>query len=367
MRLEKPLPLAATALLDARVRIEQFDAKTDDERLAACYQVYLSGHPVDDPKVPPATWQRFQSWWRHGFAGEPVQTWLASDDAGEAVGCYQMWLPERENRHNAFCGPTVALTRRRQGFGTALLAHAAVQAERADRSLLMTETRVGAPGNAFAQASGARAGLQEVRRVLDVDASLRARAAELGAMAQQHAVGYVLRSWSGVTPAGLLDQACALHNAMEDAPHDAAFEPLRWDANRLHQEEERDLEPGTRVHSIAALAADSGEMAALTQVYVEPDQADWGYQGITAVTRPHRGHRLGMRVKTAMLDRLAELEPQLRTILTGNAAPNEHMIAVNVDLGFRVLDHFQSWEIDVAAARKLVGQDATGPTAGGQS
>ena len=39
-----------------------------------------------------------------------------------------------------------------------------------------------------------------------------------------------------------------------------------------------------RINSAAALANGSGEMAALTQVYVDPDQANWGYQGLTAVT-----------------------------------------------------------------------------------
>jgi RimJ/RimL family protein N-acetyltransferase len=105
-----------------------------------------------------------------------------------------------------------------------------------------------------------------------------------------------------------------------------------------------------RISSIAALANDSGEMAALIQVYVDPDQADWGYQGLTAVTRAHRGHRLGMLVKTAMLQRLSELEPQISAVETGNAASNQYMIAVNEQLGFQVTDTFQNWQIEVAAA-----------------
>jgi len=156
-----------------------------------------------------------------------------------------------------------------------------------------------------------------------------------------------------MTPDGLLEQASALHNAMEDAPHDASFEPLRWDADRVRKEEQQDIEAGMRINSVAALANDSGDMAALTQVYVDPDQADWGYQGVTAVTRAHRGHRLGMLVKTAMLQRLSELEPRISKVETGNAASNQYMIAVNEQLGFRVTDTFQNWEIEVAVARKL--------------
>jgi RimJ/RimL family protein N-acetyltransferase len=333
--------------------IEQFDAKTDDDRLAACHQITVSGHPEDDPTMPEITWRRFQAWWRYGFASEPIETWLATSDDGQPVGCYLLWLPDRENRQNAFIALNVARACRRQGFGTALVGHAAGQAEQAGRTLLMSDTRVGAPGTAFAQACGARAGIQEVRRVLDVNADLLARVAGLRAIAEQHAAGYSLRSWSGMTPDGLLEQVSALHNAMEDAPHDASVEPLRWDADRVRKEELQDIEAGMRTNSVAALANDSGEMAALTQVYVDPDQADWGYQGVTAVTRAHRGHRLGMLVKTAMLQRLSELEPRISRVETGNAGSNQYMIAVNEQLGFRVTDTFQNWEIEIAAARKL--------------
>jgi RimJ/RimL family protein N-acetyltransferase len=333
--------------------IEQFDPKTDDERLAACHQISVSGHAEDDPNVPADTWRRFQAWWRYGFASEPIETWLATDDDEQPIGCYLLWLPERENRQNAFLWPYIARACRRQGFGRTLAGHAAGQAEQAGRTLLMSDSRLGAPGTAFAQGCGARAGIQEVRRVLDVNADLLARVAGLRASAEQHAAGYSLRSWSGMTPDGLLEQASALHNAMEDAPHDPSFEPLRWDADRVRKEEQQDIEAGMRINSVAALANDSGEMAALTQVYVDPDQSDWGYQGLTAVTRAHRGHRLGMLVKTAMLQRLSELEPRISAVETGNAAANQYMIAVNEQLGFRVTDTFQNWEIEVAAARKL--------------
>ena len=36
-----------------------------------------------------------------------------------------------------------------------------------------------------------------------------------------------------------------------------------------------------------------------------PEAPSWGFQELTAVTRPHRGHRLGLLVKAAMLEWLA--------------------------------------------------------------
>ncbi len=67
------------------------------------------------------------------------------------------------------------------------------------------------------------------------------------------------------------------------------------------------------------------------------------------MTREHRGHRLGLLTKTAMLDWLAEAEPALERIVTGNAASNKHMIAINEELGYELLRPLaRSYELPVA-------------------
>ncbi len=53
-----------------------------------------------------------------------------------------------------------------------------------------------------------------------------------------------------------------------------------------------------------------------------------------------------------MLDLLAETEPQLTQIETGNAASNEHMIAINDQLGYRIVPpSWNWWEMPVSAMR----------------
>ena len=122
-------------------------------------------------------------------------------------------------------------------------------------------------------------------------------------------------------------------NAFGDAPLEDGVEPVTWDADRLRAADTRVLEQGTRWYSVAAVAA-GGDFAALTQVTVDPGSPEWAFQEMTAVTRPHRGHRLGLLVKVAMLEMLAEVEPQLRRIVTSNAEVNVHMVAVNEALGY---------------------------------
>ena len=313
----------------------------------------VSGQPDDDPNAPPMSFGMFRGWWTYGFAGEPQQIWLATTASGELAGCYLLEMWERENRGTGFLYPVVGRSSRRRGIGTALVAHAADRAERAGRSLLMSNSRVGAPGAAFAEAIGARSGMLDTCRVLGVEPGVHSRLRRLRAAAEPRAAGYKLRRWTGPTPGELVSEACGLTMAMADAPHDEAFEPPRWDPARLRVAEERLIAQGTRWHSIAAIALDTGEMAALTQVNVDPEIVGWAFQEITAVTRPHRGHRLGLLIKVAMLEWLAELEPQVRQIMTYNAGLNEHMIAVNDQLGYRITDYFQSYELDVAAASKL--------------
>src|SRR5262249_48715970 len=140
------------------------------------------------------------------------------------------------------------------------------------------------------------------------------------------AAGYSLVTWTGVTPEERLAGVAGILNAMNDAPHSEGAEDADWDAGRVRERADSShVRMGVHSYSVAAIHEATGEMAALTQVEVAPDSPQWGHQGLTAVTRPHRGHRLGLLVKAAMLDWLAEAEPKIERIETGNDATNQHM------------------------------------------
>jgi RimJ/RimL family protein N-acetyltransferase/GNAT superfamily N-acetyltransferase len=340
-------------VLAAAVRIERFDPSTDETRLRACHEMQVSAQPVDDPNSPPDSYAAFWGWWIYGMAGVPQQTWLATSESGTPVGWYVLELPDRENKGIAFAMPFVALPARRQAIGTQLVAHVAEQAEQAGRTLVKSAARVGGPGAAFAAAIGARPTMRDARRVLDVGPALHALLPPLRAQAAAHAVGYSLRRWSGPVPDDLAEHVCSLFMAMADAPREENVEPEEWDPERLRLAEARGIAQGTRWYEVAAIHQESGEMAALTQVNVDPAIDDWAFQDITVVTRPHRGHHLGLYVKVAMLEWLAETEPRVRRVMTYNAVGNEHMIAVNAALGHRVTDYFDGFELDVEAARSL--------------
>ncbi len=107
---------------------------------------------------------------------------------------------------------------------------------------------------------------------------------------------------------------------------------------------------GVRAHTVAARRDASDELGGLTTVEVGPEQPDWGFQALTAVVRAHRGRRLGLLLKLAMLELLAQAEPQLEHILTSNTETNQHMIGINRALGYRVLGNpSRSWELAAAS------------------
>ena len=81
----------------------------------------------------------------------------------------------------------------------------------------------------------------------------------------------------------------------------------------------------------------SGEIAGVTSVIVDGETSEHAHQLDTSVVGAHRGHRLGLLLKADMVRWLAESEPELRTIDTFNAESNDHMVAVNERLGYRVM------------------------------
>jgi GNAT superfamily N-acetyltransferase len=330
------------------MRIIRGDA-ADRATTQACFEIVRAADAVDDPDGPPWSLKRLRGWLEHPT--DPIEIWIAVD---ETTGTHHGWcflrLPERENRDRVNTSVEVRPSSRRRGIGTALLRHAAKRAEAAGRSVLASEAFEGSAGAAFAARVGATAGLVEARRVLALGQIPAGRIRDLRGQAARAATGYSLVSWDGRTPDEYLARCAEVENAMADAPHDAGEESEVWDADR-YREQVDDLREarGRHVYTLAALHDASGEMAAVTAVEADPDNPAWGHQQLTAVIRKHRGHRLGLLVKTAMLDWLAEAEPQLERIVTGNAAVNQHMISINEELGYELLEpSSQSYEIAVA-------------------
>lgn len=334
------------------VRIERWDP-ADTATAMACYAVFAAAHAADDPVEPPASAGTFRSLLAKGHLNTPTQTWAARAADGAVTGFCALELPDLENRDRAFVLPYVHPAARRGGVGRELLRHAASAAAASGRAVLESVAVTNSPGDAFARRAGARLAIEEVRRVQDLRAIPPGLVAGLRATAARAAAGYTLVTWTGPVPDEHLGNVAEVYNAFRDAPHSEGHETMVWDADRIRERGGVLLRAGhLRGYSVAAFTDSTGEMAAITEVVIDPGHPDWAYQQLTAVTRPHRGHRLGLLVKTAMLEWLAEAEPKLERILTGNAATNEHMIAVNEALGYAEVEPgYRFYELAVTAVR----------------
>jgi GNAT superfamily N-acetyltransferase len=324
---------------------------SDRATTQACFEVVRAAAEVDDPHGPPWSLQRLRGWIEHPT--DPNELWIAVDEAtGACHGWYWLVLPERENRDRGHFWVNVQPSSRRRGIGTALLGHANERAAAAGRSVLSSGTFQNSAGAAFARRAGATPGLVEARRVLVLGQIPAGRVALLREQATRRAAGYSLVRWDGRTPDEYLARYAEVENAMADAPHDAGEENTVWDADRVREQMDDIRErQGRHVYTLAALHDASGEMAAVTSVERDQDFPAWGHQQITAVTRKHRGHRLGLLVKAAMLDWLATSEPGIERIVTYNAASNDHMVAINEQLGYGLLEPLeQSYELAVENA-----------------
>jgi len=334
-----------------RMNIERVGLSgADTGKIRACFEVSLAAQRVDEPEGPWFTERPFTGWLTVGWDGNPREAWLATDQ-GSPAGWYRLELPVRENVDQAHLDIVVHPAARRRGLGRALLRHAAGRAAEHGRTVLNGDPRRGSPGEAFARSAGAKPGMVDVQRMLDIGKLEKGRLARLRGPAERAAAGYSLVSWAGPVPEEYIEQAAAVYNGMADAPRDPEITHEPWDADRV-RERVNDLRRhyGMRDYTVAARHDDTGELAGLTEVSVDPADPGWGFQVFTVVRREHRGHRLGLLLKVAMMELLATTEPQLERIVTWNGQGNEHMISVNEAMGYTVFGPPATrFRLDVAA------------------
>jgi GNAT superfamily N-acetyltransferase len=247
-----------------------------------------------------------------------------------------------DNLHLAWSSIEVLPDYRRRGIAGRLLERAEEWARSKGRRVLTSEVYapVGAtsPALDFATRHGFKVTLEDGMKVVDVPETTHAWAG-LAAECAPHHADYELRTVHGMVPDELVEGYCSIQNMfMSEAPTgDADIEDEVWDAARLRAQQERAAKAGRRDVTTFALTRD-GEVAAMTELFVNETLPHRGFQSGTLVVPAHRGHRLGLAVKVANQQALYDAFPELAFIITGNADVNVHMNAINDRLGFRVVE-----------------------------
>ena len=262
--------------------------------------------------------------------GPDEGVWLAHED-GELVGWCALTLNRHENLDGAKILGAVRPDRQRRGIGRALLAAAEAAT---DRPRLRVPAWAGTPGEVAVPALGyGRTDSHEVRRLELHDP----QPASLVTAAEEASADYDVEHLpGGACPEHLLGDLQVLREVINDAPGGGAdFE--RYPPERLRAEEESLARQHKSAYTVLARHRASGEPAGLSYVVVHELRPEIAAQEDTSVVGAHRGHRLGLRLKLAMLDRLRSERPDVVSIDTWNAPDNAPMIAVNEALGCRLV------------------------------
>jgi GNAT superfamily N-acetyltransferase len=326
-------------------------APDDEGALRDWFAVLTATQAHDVPTDPPPCWVEHHARLVATDPGCAETAWLARAGTGEIVGAAVLALPTLDNPEVALGELVVSPRQRRRGVGRRLLRQLADAARAAGRARLIIEAREPldepGPAPAFLTAAGARKALADQRRRLSLPAD-PARLAALGAEAAAAARAYELVQWTGDTPPEWLDDLAVLAARLStDAPRDDLhYGPEHYDADRLRALDASRRARGVR-RTVTAARAPDGRLAAYTDIFQSATVAWHANQGDTIVEPTHRGHRLGMLVKLANLERVRQHSPELRVIDTYNADSNPWMVSINESMGYRPYDRLGEWELDL--------------------
>ena len=302
-------------------------------------------------------WTDGQGWWhreeRLAMArdadGPEAHDCYAAEVDGEVVGVLDFELSRRENLHLARANIRVPAAQQRKGVATALLKVAEAQARAAGRIELggMDEVPLqfdGAAGVAFAQRHGFSPAQLMARRRVDLPLAPDQRAA-WQASSQAAPEGFTLLTFFDRWPDEWIEDRCELGRRMStDIPlGEQELDEEVWDEARVRQIEAA-LEAQNRSKvSTAALHDASGRLVAYSEVAIPRGAPESSWQHDTLVMREFRGHGLGFALKLRNFDVLQERYPEVTSISTWNAADNEHMIAINEAMGFKLVANSTYW------------------------
>lgn len=309
----------------------------DAEAIAAYVAVENAVAAADSPWRHALTPYRLEMEMRYGWDGE-VSRYFLAEEAAEVVGALAVGTSEYDNLDLAWLGVDIHPAHRRRGLGSALMEAAYDVSRSMGRTLLGTDGWESERTTGFAAALGFEKKSQAINRRQHLDevpdGLLRKVYDEAAAVASD----YELLRFDGRSPDELIEAISVMSASINDAPlDDLEIEDEVYPPGRVRAYEDAQLASGFRLHRLVARHRGTGELAGHTVVTVDTERPELGEQHDTAVVREHRGHRLGAMLKAGMAMNLLEAEPQLCTIDTWNAESNDHMIAVNELLGYRIM------------------------------
>ncbi len=309
----------------------------DSDQVAAYVEVENAARAADSPWVHPLTLHEADGRLRHGWDGEVATPYVGLVD-GVPVAVGSVSTSEWDNLHLAWLGVAVHPEHRRRGLASEMLEALVAEAAGRGRTSIGTDGWDAEAPRSFAKRHGLGEKSRAINRRQHLDAVDWAELERLHAGALAAASAYELVRREGRTPDDELEAVAEMSASINDAPtDDLDIEDEVFPPERIRAYENAQLARGHRLFRVFARHRETGELAGHTVVVVDDERPELGDQHDTSVVRSHRGHRLGLLLKTDLNLWLRDVQPQLASIDTWNAESNDHMIAVNEAIGYRVM------------------------------
>lgn len=325
----------------------------DEATLTEFAAVFVASDARDWPGLSGFTLSDFRAFARFKGKSRRWELLAAREGTGPVLGAGLMDFPLLENPHSTEIMLAVHPGHRRRGAGTAVVETMVERALADGRHSLNTivdvplSTSADHPSRPFARKMGFETTLSgNLRRLrMPMDEARRDDLREVVAAAPD-AAKYRTLTFETPWPPEFLDDECNLLRVMstDEPAGDGERQTETWDAERLRENDQ--LVSARGAYKLAAVAQHvaSGQLVAMTELLLVDDTPAQAWQMITVVHPDHRGHRLGLAVKLANLDLLAERAPDVRMVQTGNASVNTPMIGVNEMMGFEVSSEGAFWQ-----------------------
>jgi len=295
-------------------------------------------HAVDCPAALLPTPAGYAANLRYGWDLDPGRSYLAREADGTLVGLLQLYAPTYDNLNLVWIEVEVHPDHRGRGIGSELVRYGEQLAGELGRTSFGIAAWDLPKADAFVKRHGFEQKAVEVNRRQDIATLDWATVQKLYDEAVLASADYELVRIIGALPEEMLEGMVAVTASINDAPKDDLdIEDDVFTPERLRAYEEARSGHNQTMYRVIARHRTTGELAGHSVVTVERERPHIAEQNDTAVSRDHRGHRLGALVKTGMLLWLREAEPALTQLDTWNAESNNHMIAINEQLNYFVV------------------------------
>jgi GNAT superfamily N-acetyltransferase len=331
------------------MRIESLNPVDDPADLAAAMRVGREFFAEVRPGFPTPGETETRFWASDGYHGRCRTYGVYADEPGGApIALLLLEMDDDGNPDlvNVFFVLTAA--RRDSGVGEFLVREALRLAAAEGRPRVVIDAASNSDPVPFFTAAGGKHVFTGTRSTLDLTGIDR-RQYEAWAAGSPKNAGYRLVRWGDHCPDEFAESYCTAADAMQDAPiEDLKFEHPNTDLARLRGREEHSARFGIRRHVLAAVDAE-GKVAGFNIFATTPDVPEAIDIWDTAVIEAHRGHGLGLRIKAAATLWMLEEHPRARWVHTFNNHGNEHMLNVNLTLGYRKYENWLTFEFATGA------------------